>query len=214
MPQPALDLVVQSFPTELVGGVSFSVDSTKGNPKKPDGWIRKYTVALDHIVLRLTDARGKGDERRARYRLESARESLSGFEDRTSSKCETTHIVWDGTSRRPTGTVVIDSPKFDASVAFAFLVPQRGATTTRACNSSGAGVRSTVTRAARISGNANLRLETEKNPLGRFSIGIEIRSSTVGPSQSGGFTISGTLKAAGAPVRLCRESGGKLSCPA
>jgi hypothetical protein len=216
VPQPTLELVVKNFPAELAGSLTFKIDSTQGNPKKPGGWRRRYTVALDHIVLRLTGVQGKGDKRQAGYKLVSAQETFSGFEDLTNSKCKTTHIVWDGSGKRPTGTVAIYGPKFDASVGFAFLVPQRGATTTRPCSSSSGGVHSTVTRTARIAGNANLRLATEKNPLGRFSIGIEIQSSTAGQSRNGGYTITGLLAPAGAeaPVQLCRESGTKLTCPA
>lgn len=59
-------------------------------------------------------------------------------------------------------------------------------------------------------------LETMKNPPGRFSIGIETQPSSAGLSRNGGYTINGpmTPAGAGAAVELCRESGGKLTCPA
>jgi hypothetical protein len=113
--------------------------------------------------------------------------------------------------------VEIFSPKFDAPVGFVFLVPQRGATTTRPCGATSGGQKNTVTRTAKIEGNANLKLTASKAPAARFSIGIEIQSSTAGTLESGGYTIGGTLAPpAGAsnPVRLCRQQGDKLNCPA
>lgn len=211
-----LELVAANFPAQLAGSLVFKINRTQGHPKKPGGWKRKYTVTLDHIQLRLTRVQGKGNARKARYDLVSAQESFTGFEDLTNSKCKTTHIVWAGSRRRPTGAVEIFSPKFDAEVGFVFLVPQRGNSTTRPCRSSSGGRRNTVTRTARIQGNANLRLEKSTSPADRFSIGIEIQSSTAGSQETGGYTINGILTppAAGKPVQLCRSRGGKLTCPA
>jgi hypothetical protein len=214
VPKPTLELVVDNFPSELEGSVVYRVNSVQGNPKKPGGVKRNYTVMLDHLVLRLAGVRGKGDKRQARYNLVSAHQSFSGFEDLTSSKCKTTHIVWDGSGKAPVGAVQIYSPKFDAPVTFVFDVAQRGTTMTRPCRSSSGGVRNTVTRTARIDGDANLRLEATKNPAGRFSIGIEIQSSTAGPAQSGGYTINGTLvpPETGNPVKVCRQASGRPTC--
>lgn len=137
MPQPTLALVVQNFPTELVGNLTYAINSTQGNPKKAGGQKRKYTVTLDHLVLRLTSV--KGDNRQTTYKLVSAHQAFDGFEDITHSKCKTTHIVWDGSGRAPAGAVAIYSPKFDASVGFVFNIFQRGATATRPCGTTRAG---------------------------------------------------------------------------
>ncbi|HZD97330.1 MAG TPA: hypothetical protein VE132_04105, partial [Micromonosporaceae bacterium] len=115
------------------------------------------------------------------------------------------------------GAVKIFSPKFDAEVGFSFLVPQRGTTVTRPCRSTSGGTRNTVTRTAEIQGNANLKLTATKTPAGRFSIGIEVQSSTAGPQETGGYTINGTLAPpanSSHPVQLCRQQGDKRTCPA
>lgn len=124
------------------------------------------------------------------------------------------HIVWDRSGRHPTGTVEIFSPKFDAPVRFVFLIPQRGATLNAALSTSSGGQPNTVTRTANIQGNANLRLTSTKDPAGRFSIGIEIQSSTAGPAQTGGYTINGTLvpSSTRAPVKVCRQPTGQTTC--
>lgn len=116
--------------------------------------------------------------------------------------------MWAGSGRKPTGTVELFSPKFDGEVGFVFLVPQKGKTLTRPCNATSGGKKSTVVRTARIQGNANLKLVPSKDPSQRFSIGIEIQSSTAGPGASGGYTINGNLVPAGVgnPVQLCRET--------
>jgi hypothetical protein len=215
VPKHTFQLVAQNFPSVLTGSVTFNVNRTQGNPKKPEGWRRRYTVTLDDLVLRLAGTQGKGDKRKARYTLASAHEVFTGFEDITNSKCKTTHIVWAGSGKAPTGTVEIFSPKFDADVGFAFDVPQRGNTLTRSCKASSGGTKNTVTRTAQISGNANLRLEATKIPTQRFSIGIEVQSSTAGPSSTGGYTIVGTLVPASdvsIPVKVCRPQGGRSIC--
>jgi hypothetical protein len=208
LPKATTSLVVQSFPSALTGSLVFDIDRTQGNPRRPGGWKRKYTVKLDNLVLHLSGVEGKGDQRKARYSLVSARESFTGFEDLTDSRCKTTHIVWAGSGRKPTGTVELFSPKFDGEVGFVFLVPQRGRTLTRPCQAPSGGRRSTVIRTARIEGNANLKLVASKAPADRFSIGIEIQSSTAGSQASGGYTINGNLApaAVGKPVQLCRET--------
>jgi hypothetical protein len=207
---------VQQFPRELAGSVVFKIDRTLGTQGKPRSSRRKYTVSLTHLLLRRTWVRGQGDARKARYDLVSAREAFSGYEDLTSSKCKTTRTVWAGSGAPPNGAVEIFSPKFDASVGFIFYVPQRGRTTTRPCGSHSGGRRNTVTRTARIVGNANLKLVASKTPAARFSIGIEIQSSTVGSGETGGYTINGNLAPplTGSPVQVCRSHSGKLSCPA
>jgi hypothetical protein len=215
-PQKTVELVVQQFPRELAGSVVFNIDRTQGKPGRPRSSRRKYTVSLTHLLLRRSWVRGKSDQRKARYDLVSAKETFSGFEDLTSSKCKTTRTVWAGSGARATGAVEIFSPKFDALVGFIFYVPQRGSTTTRPCGSRSGGVQGSVTRTARIVGNANLKLVASKVPAARFSIGIEIQSSTAGPGQSGGYTINGSLAPpqTGSPVQVCRSHGGKLTCPA
>lgn len=216
IPKKTLQLVVRQFPRELAGSVVFNIDRTQGAPGKRGSWRRKYIVSLTHLLLRRSWVRGTGDQRKARYDLVSATEAFSGFENLTNSKCKTTHIVWAGAGKPATGVVEIFGPKFDASVGFVFLVPQRGRTTTRPCGSHGAGARNTVTRTARIVGNANLKLVASKTPAGRFSIGIQIQSSTAGSGETGGYTINGMLAPpdTGTPVQLCRSHGGKLTCPA
>jgi hypothetical protein len=54
-----------------------------------------------------------------------------------------------------------------------------------------------------------LKLVPSKDPSQRFSIGIEIQSSTTGPGASGGYTFKGNLvpPGVGSPVRLCRQTG-------
>jgi uncharacterized protein (DUF4415 family) len=210
LPKKITSLVVQNFPESLTGSVTFVINRKQGKPKQPGSWKRNYTVKLDNLVLHLSRIEGKGDKRRARYNLASSDESFTGYEDLTNSKCKTTHIVWAGSGRKPTGTVEVFSPKFDGEVGFVFLVPQRGKTLTRPCNASSGGQRNTVIRTARISGNANLKLTPSKSPTQRFSIGIEIQSSTAGQQASGGYTINGALApaaGAGRPVQLCRETG-------
>ena len=209
LPKKTTSLVVQNFPAALTGSVTFIINTTQGNPRKPGGWERKYTVKLDNLVLHLSGVEGKGDKRRARYSLVSSDESFTGSEDLTNSKCKTTHIVWAGSGRKPTGTVEVFSPKFDGEVGFVFLVPQRGKTLTRSCKASSGGQQNTVTRTAKIQGNANLKLQPSKSPTQRFQIGIVIQSSTAGQQSSGGYTISGNLApaAVGSPVQLCRETG-------
>jgi len=216
LPKKTTSLVVQSFPSALTGSLTFVINRTQGNPRKPGGSKRDYTVNLDHLVLRLSGVEGKGDKRKARYSLVSSAESFSGFEDLTNSKCKTTHIVWGGSAQKPIGTVEVFSPKFDGEVGFVFLVPQHGRALTRPCKASSGGRRNTVTRTAKIQGNANLKLTPSKTPADRFSIGIEIQSSTAGAQESGGYTINGNLAPSGVsrPVQLCRETGGKLICPA
>jgi hypothetical protein len=216
IPKKTLQLAVKDFPNQLAGSIVFNIDRTHGDPRKPGGWRRQYTVKLTHLVLRRIWVRGKGDQRKARYDLVSAKEAFTGFEDLTNSKCKTTRIVWAGSGKPATGDVEIFGPKFDASVGFVFLVPQRGATTTRPCRSGGAGARNTVTRTARIAGNANLKLVASKVPSNRFAIGIEIQSSTAGTGETGGYTINGILAppATGSPVQVCKEQGTKLTCPA
>jgi hypothetical protein len=214
VPNKTLALVAQNYPSELTGSVTFNINRRQGNPRKPNGWKRRYTVTLDHLVLRRTGVAGKGANRKARYTLASAKESFKGSETLTNSKCQTTHIVWAGSGQPPRGTVEVFSPKFDGEVGFAFDVPQRGATLTRSCTATSGGTPNTVNRTARISGNANLRLEDTKVPTQRFSIGIEVQSSTAGASSTGGYTINGTLVPAsvGSPVKLCRDDNGKLDC--
>jgi len=216
LPKKTTSLAVQNFPSTLTGSLVFNIDRTQGSLRHPGGWKRKYTVTLDNLVLHLSGIEGKGDKRKARYNLVSAKESFNGFETLTDSKCRTTHIVWAGSGQKPTGTVEVFSPKFDAEVGFVFLVPQRGRTLTRPCKATSGGQPNTVTRTARIEGNANLSLTPSKTPKQRFQIGIEIQSSTAGTQASGGYTINGNLAAAGVgkPVQLCRERGGKLDCPA
>src|SRR5439155_1753187 len=119
-------------------------------------------VTLSHLLLRREWVHGNGDSRKASYHLVSAREAFSGYEVMTDSKCKTTRTVWAGSRRPATGTVEIFSPKFDASVGFVFLVPQRGKTTTRRCHSTGGGTKGTASRTARIVGNANLKLTATK----------------------------------------------------
>jgi hypothetical protein len=208
LPKKTTSLVVENFPSALTGSLVFNIDRTQGNPRKPGGWKRDYTVKLDNLVLRLAGVVGKGDQRKARYSLVSADESFTGFENLTDAKCKTTHVVWAGSGHKPTGTVEVFSPKFDGEVGFVFLVPQRGKTLTRPCSASSGGRRSVVIRTARIQGNANLKLVPSKTPTDRFSIGIEIQSSTAGPQTSGGYTINGNLApaAVGNPVQLCRET--------
>lgn len=215
VPAKTAALVAQNFPQELTGSVAFNINRTQGNPKKAGGWRRRYTVTLDNLVLRLDAVTGKGDKRKAHYTLASANESFKGFEDITNSKCQTTHIVWAGSSQKPTGTVEVFSPKFDGEVGFAFDVPQHGNTLTRSCKATSGGTPNTITRTAGISGNANLRLEDTKAPTQRFTIGIEVQSSTAGPASTGGYTINGSLVPAsdvGSPVKLCRDDNGKLDC--
>jgi hypothetical protein len=217
IPKKTLELAVQKFPQTLDGSISFTINRIQGKPNRPHGWKRRYSVTLDHIVLHLTGTSGKGDQRKARYNLVKAHESFTGSETLTNAKCQTTRIVWAGSDQAPTGTVELFGPKFDAQVGFVFLVPQRGTTTTRPCRSSSGGQKSSVTRTARIEGNANLKLVAAKNPAGRFSIGVEVQSSTAGPDQSGGYTINGELAppaSASNPVQICRSDGGKLDCPA
>ena len=216
IPLKTLQLTVQKFPQTLEGSVVFNINRTQGNPKKAGGWKRKYTVTLDHLVLRLSSVQGEGAKRQARYSLVKAHESFAGTETLTNAKCKTTRIVWAGSAQPPTGTVQIYGPKFDAPVGFVFLVPQRGASTTRDCHASSGGTKNTVVRTAKIEGNANLKLTASKQPAARFSIGIEIQSSTAGAAQSGGYTIGGTLTppAVGKPVQICRQQGDKLDCPA
>jgi hypothetical protein len=212
LPKKTASLAVQNFPSALTGSLVFDINRTQGSLRQPGGWKRKYTVKLDNLVLHLSGVEGKGDKRKARYSLVSTNESFKGFEDLTDSKCRTTHIVWAGSGQKPTGTVEVFSPRFDAEVGFVFLVPQRGRTLTRPCKSSSGGRPNTVTRTARIEGNANLKLTPSKTPTHRFQIGIEIQSSTAGSQASGGYTINGNLAPAGVgnPVQLCRQtsSGG------
>ena len=216
LPKKTTSLVVQNFPSALTGSVTFTINRTQGNPKKAGGWKRHYTVTLDNLVLHLSHVEGKGDKRKASYSLASADESFTGAEDITNSKCQTTHIVWAGSpGRKPTGTVEVFSPKFDGEVGFVFLVPQKGKTLTRSCKATSGGQPNTVTRTARIEGNANLNLRPSKTPTERFAIGIEIQSSTAGASSTGGYTITGSLAPAadvGAPVKVCRQTGDKLDC--
>lgn len=216
VPPATQALVVQNFPQQLNGSVAFVINRTQGNPKKPGGWKRNYTVTLDNLVMRLSGVTGTGVNRKARYSLVSADESFKGHEDITNSKCQTTHIVWAAApGQKPAGTVELFSPKFDGEVGFAFDVPQKGTTLTRSCKATSGGTPNTINRTARISGNANLRLENTKTPTQRFSIGIEVQSSTAGPSSTGGYTINGQLVPAsdvGAPVKLCRDDNGKLDC--
>ena len=172
-------------------------------------------MTLDNLILRLSGVTGKGVNGKARYSLVSVDESFKGFEAITNSKCQTTHIVWAGSGQKPTGTVELFSPKFDGEVGFAFNIPQKGTTLTRSCKATSGGTPNTVSRTAQINGNANLRLENTKTPTQRFSIGIEVQSSTAGPSSTGGYTINGTLVPAsdvGTPVKLCRDDNGKLDC--
>jgi hypothetical protein len=215
IPQKTLALVVDKFPSSLAGSITFRIKRAQGKPNKPGSSTRNYTVTLDNLVLRLAKVQGTGDKRTARYDLVRAHESFSGFETLTNSKCQTTRIDWAGSGAPPRGAVEIFSPKFDAEVGFSFLVPQRGTTTTRPCRSSSGGRHNTVTRTAEIQGNANLNLRATKTPAGRLSIGIEVQSSTAGPSQSGGYTINGTLAPpanSSTPVKLCRENGNQLDC--
>jgi hypothetical protein len=214
IPKQTTSLVVKNFPSTLTGGLTFHINSAQGKPNEPGAWKRRYTVTLNNLVLRLAGISGTGDTRQARYHLVSADEGFTGFENLTSSKCKTSHIVWAGTNRKPTGTVEVFGPKFDSSVGFVFLVPQQGKTVTRACNASSGGTKATVTRTARIEGNANLNLLPGQRPTKRFLIGIEIQSSTAGPQSSGGYTISGSLNPAseGSPVTLCHSTNGKLNC--
>jgi len=211
---PSTQLVVKNFPSTLTGTVTLAVDSRQGKENEPGASERKYTVTLNNLVLRLAGINGTGDQRRASYRLVSADESISGFENVTNSKCETSHIVWDGTNRTPSGTVDVLGPTFDSSVGFVFLVPLKGDALTRPCKATSGGRESTVSSTARIAGNANLNLLPGKSPTKRFLIGIEIQSSTNGPSASGGYTINGLLHPAseGRPVTLCRSADGKLDC--
>jgi hypothetical protein len=209
LPKKTTSLRVENFPSALTGSLTFAIDQTQGNPRKGRGRKQNYTVKLDNLVLSLRGVEGKGDNRKARYSLQSVDESFTGSEVLTNSKCKTTHIVWAGSGHKPTGTVEVFSPKFDGEVGFVFLVPQRGKTLTRPCTASSGGRRSTVTRTAKIQGNANLKLVPGTTPSQRFSIGIEIQSSTAGPEASGGYTIKGTLVPAsvGNPVQLCRQTG-------
>jgi hypothetical protein len=214
VPEQASQLVAKNFPSALTGFLTLDVDSAQGHQDTPGASKRKYTVTLDNLVLRLAGTQGTGNHRRARYRLVSADESIKGFENITSSRCQTTHIVWAGPGRKPTGTVDVLGPSFDAGVGFLFLVRQRGQALTRPCKATSGGRKSTLTSTAKIQGDANLRLEAAKDPTQRFSIGVEIRSSTVGPSASGGYTVSGLLAptSESAPVTLCRNQGGNLDC--
>jgi hypothetical protein len=209
LPDKTTSLRVENFPSALTGNVTFTINQTQGNPKKAHGRKQNYTVKLDNLVLHLTGVTGKGDNRKARYSLQSVDESFTGSEVLTNSKCKTTQIVWAGTGQKPTGTVEVFSPKFDGEVGFVFLVPQRGTTLTRPCGATSGGTRSTVTRTAKIQGNANLKLQPSKTPNERFSIGIEVQSSTAGRSESGGYAITGNLVPAsvGNPVQLCRQTG-------
>jgi hypothetical protein len=209
LPKKTTSLVAQNFPSALTGSVTFIINRTQGNPRKPGGSKRQYTVKLDHLVLHLSGVEGKGDKRKAHYSLVSSDESFTGSEVLTTSKCKTTRIVWSGSAHKPSGTVEVFSPKFDGEVGFVFLVPQRGKSLTRPCTASSGGQKNTVIRTARIEGNANLKLVPSKTPSQRFSIGIEIQSSTAGPQASGGYTINGTLVPAsvGSPVQLCRQTG-------
>ena len=209
LPKKTTSLRVENFPSALTGSLTFAIDQTQGNTKTGPGRKQDYTVKLDNLLLSLRGVEGKGDNRKARYGLESVNESFTGSEVLTTSKCKTTQIVWAGSGKKPTGTVEVFSPKFDGEVGFVFLVPQRGDTRTRPCTASSGGKRSTVTRTARIEGNANLKLVPSKSPDQRFSIGIEIQSSTAGPDASGGYTIKGNLVPAsvGSPVQLCRQTG-------
>jgi hypothetical protein len=216
VPKATRELVVRNFPTELAGSLTFNIDRREGNPRKPGGSRRKYKVTLEHLLFRLAGVQGKGAQRQARYSLVSAHETFTGSEDRTSPRCKTTHIVWAGSGSPPTGTVEVFGPNFDAVVGFVILIPQRGRTLTRPCTAPSGGTKGSTVRIARIQGNANLKLTASKVPTDRFSIGIEIESSTAGPDSSGGYTINGTLTppATGNPVQLCRQEGKKLTCPA
>jgi hypothetical protein len=216
VPKPTQQLIVGKFPSQLAGSLTYNVNRTQGKLNKPGSWKRKYTVTLDNVLLRLAAVQGKGAKQKARYNLVSADESFTGSEDLTNSKCKTSHIVWNGTGTHPTGTVEVFGPKFDSEVGFVFLVPQRGTVTTRPCTAKSGGSPGTVSRTARIEGNANLRLAATKSAADRFSIGIQIESSTAGTGTGGGYTINGSLAppATGSPVRLCRLQGDKLSCPA
>ena len=209
LPKKTTSLRVENFPAALTGDVTYAINAKQGNPKKPHGREQKYTVKLDNLVLRLASVTGKGDNRKARYSLQSSDESFTGSEVLTTSKCKTTKIVWAGSGQKPTGTVEVFSPKFDGEVGFVFLVPQRGKTLTRPCTASSGGTHNTVTRTARIQGNANLKLKPSKTPSDRFSIQIEVQSSTAGPEESGGYSINGNLIPAkvGIPVQICRQTG-------
>lgn len=216
VPKPTQALVVGKFPSQLAGSLTYNINRSQGKQNQPGSWRRKYSVTLDNVLLRLAAVQGKGAKQKARYNLVSADESFTGSEDLTNSKCKTSHIVWTGTGTHPTGAVEVFGPKFDAEVGFVFLVPQHGNVTTRPCTAKSGGSKGTVSRTAKIEGNANLRLAATKSAADRFSIGIQIESSTAGAGTGGGYTINGTLAppATGSPVRLCRLQGDKLSCPA
>jgi hypothetical protein len=209
VPKKTQQLVVGNFPSQLAGSLIYNINRTQGKAGQPGSWQRKYTVKLDNVVLRLAAVQGKGAKRKARYNLVSADESFAGSEDLTNSKCKTSHIVWAGSGRSPTGAVEVFSSKFDAPVGFVFLVPQSGAVTTRPCTSTSGGTKGTVTRTARIQGNANLRLANTKSPAQRFTIGIQIESSTAGTSTGGGYTINGSLTPPAAlaqPATVCQSA--------
>jgi hypothetical protein len=138
---PKQQLVVKNFPSTLTGAVRFDVDSRQAKENEPGSSSRKYTVTLNNLALRLARIDGTGDNRHASYRLVSADESFTCFENVTSSKCRTSHIVSDGTNRKPAGTVDVLGPTFDSSVGFVFLVPLKGKALTRSCKATSGGRR-------------------------------------------------------------------------
>jgi hypothetical protein len=84
------------LPSDLTGNVTFVINQKRGNPKRAGGRKQNYTVKLDDLVLHLSGVEGTGDNRKARYSLQSVKESFAGPESLTNSKCQTTHIVWAG----------------------------------------------------------------------------------------------------------------------
>jgi hypothetical protein len=197
--------------------LSFTIDRTHLNPSKPGGFHRRYTVLLHDVTFRLKSVHGRGVTRTASYTVSAAQATFHGFEVLTTSKCETTRIVWHGRQgRRITGALRIYGTKFRSSTSYVFLVPQEGAAATRHCGSSGEPRRNTVIRTASINGNGSLKLSRSGPPEQRFVVMIEVQASTAGSNESGGYTINGSLEPpadASIPVKICTQTGARLKCP-